>query len=107
MKKLAFLALLAGPCAVAQTVSIKKVDLTGEKIIVSYSLQDSNPGNDYQLNLYASVDNFMSPLAKVTGDVGDEDYCCCGRCSFRAHVEVVIARASPVAHGENVEEACF
>ena len=72
MKKLTLIAMMVGPFAMAQNVSIKKVDLAGEKIIISYSLQDSNPGNEYQLKLYSSVDNFMSPMAKVTGDVGDE-----------------------------------
>lgn len=56
----------------AQNVIIKKVELAGEKIIVHYDLEDGNPNNEYKLDLYASRDNFTSPLTKVKGDVGPE-----------------------------------
>lgn len=56
----------------AQTVSIKNVELAGEKIIVHYDLEDGNPNNEYKLDLYASTDNYATPLAKVKGDVGLE-----------------------------------
>jgi hypothetical protein len=56
----------------AQTVAIKKIELAGEKIIVYYDLDDSNPNNEYKLDLYASKDNFAAPLTKVKGDVGAE-----------------------------------
>ncbi len=58
--------------AEAQTVSITKVELAGEKIIVHYDLEDSNPNNEYKLDLYASKDNFIAPLTKVKGNVGPE-----------------------------------
>jgi hypothetical protein len=64
--------LLALEVANAQNVTIGKVELAGEKIIVHYSLQDSNPSNEYQLNLFCSNDNFSSALTKVSGDVGNE-----------------------------------
>jgi hypothetical protein len=57
---------------VAQTITIKKVELAGEKIIVHYDLEDGNPNNEYKLDLFSSADNFVTPLTKVTGDVGDE-----------------------------------
>ena len=56
----------------AQKVVIKKIELAGEKIIVNYDLEDSNPQNEYKLDLFASKDNFATPLAKVAGDVGLE-----------------------------------
>jgi len=56
----------------AQTVTIKKVELAGEKILVYYDLEDSNPNNEYKLDLYASKDNFIAPLTKVKGNVGTE-----------------------------------
>lgn len=56
----------------AQTASIKKVELAGEKIIVHYDLDDSNPANEYQIQLYASQSNFATALTKVQGDVGNE-----------------------------------
>lgn len=56
----------------AQQASIKKVELAGEKIIVHYDLEDSNPANEYQISLYASQSNFTTALTKVSGDVGNE-----------------------------------
>ena len=56
----------------AQTVTIKKVELAGDKVIVHFDLDDSNPNNEYKLDLYSSNDNFNSPLTKVKGDIGQE-----------------------------------
>jgi Ser-Thr-rich glycosyl-phosphatidyl-inositol-anchored membrane family len=56
----------------AQTVTIKKVELAGDKVIVHYDLEDSNPNNEYKLDLYSSKDNFTNPLTKVKGDIGPE-----------------------------------
>jgi len=56
----------------AQKASIKKVELAGEKIIVWYDLEDSNPGTEYQIALYSSQSNFTTALTKVAGDVGAE-----------------------------------
>ena len=58
--------------ASAQTAAIKKIEIAGEKIIVHYDLDDSNPANEYQMNLYASQSNFATALTKVRGDVGNE-----------------------------------
>jgi hypothetical protein len=58
--------------AVAQTATIKKVELAGDKVIVYFDLEDSNSSNEYLLNLYASKDNFVAPLTKVKGDIGPE-----------------------------------
>lgn len=56
----------------AQKVTIKRVELAGEKIIVHYDLEDSNPNNEYQIALYSSQSNFATALTKVKGDVGNE-----------------------------------
>lgn len=56
--------------AYAQSVVIKKVELAGEQVIVHYDLDDSNPNNEYLINLYSSKDNFSAVLTKVSGDVG-------------------------------------
>jgi hypothetical protein len=56
----------------SQNVIIKKIELAGEKIIVTYDLEDSNPVNEYKLDLYASKDNYATPLTKVSGAVGLE-----------------------------------
>lgn len=58
--------------AMSQKVTINKIELAGEKVIVHYDLDDNNPNNEYQINLYASKDNFSAPLTKVKGDVGSE-----------------------------------
>jgi hypothetical protein len=73
MKHLAVLCLLTSYFfSSAQSVIIKRVELAGEKVIVHYDLDDSNPNNEYQLNLYASKDNYTVPMTKVKGDVGNE-----------------------------------
>ncbi|HCM77445.1 MAG TPA: hypothetical protein DIS90_13755 [Cytophagales bacterium] len=56
----------------AQNVQISGIELVGEEIIVHYNLQDSNPTNEYSLDLYASNDNFSAPLKRVKGDIGNE-----------------------------------
>ncbi len=64
--------LLTSLGAIGQKASIKKIELAGEKVIVYYDLEDNNPNNEYQINLYASKDKFSAPLTKVKGDVGGE-----------------------------------
>lgn len=66
------LILLLGTTAFAQKVAVKKVELAGERIIVYYDLEDSNPNNDYQIFLYSSQNNFTTALSHVSGDIGNE-----------------------------------
>ena len=54
----------------AQQVSISKVELIGNKVVITYELEDSNPHHEYLVKLYGSKDNFANPLTKVSGDVG-------------------------------------
>jgi hypothetical protein len=68
---LAFTVMVAST-AFAQTVAIKKIELAGELIVVHYELEDSNPNNEYLINIYSSKDNYFAALAKVSGDVGME-----------------------------------
>lgn len=63
---------LVSVAASAQTIAVKEVELAGEKIIVHYDLEDSNPGTEYHISLYSSWNNFQAALVKVTGDVGTE-----------------------------------
>jgi hypothetical protein len=58
--------------AYAQSASIKKIELAGENIVVHYDLEDSNPNNDYKIDLFSSNNNFATALNRVTGDVGSE-----------------------------------
>jgi hypothetical protein len=66
------IATFAASAAFAQSIAIKKVELAGELIIVHYDLEDSNPNNEYLVNLYSSKDNYFAALTKVSGDVGME-----------------------------------
>jgi hypothetical protein len=73
MRGFILLALLLPACAaLAQTVNITKIELAGDKVVVHYDLEDSNPNNEYKLELYGSRDNFIAPLTKVNGDIGPE-----------------------------------
>lgn len=65
------LSLVSAVCS-AQTITIKKLELAGDKIIVIYDLDDSNPANNYLINLYTSRDNYSMPVKSVTGDIGLE-----------------------------------
>jgi hypothetical protein len=64
------IAALVTSAAFAQSVVIKKVELAGEQVIVHYDLDDSNPNNEYLINLYTSKDNYTAAMTKVSGDVG-------------------------------------
>lgn len=63
---------MLGTSVIAQKVDIKKIEMAGEKIIVHYDLDDSNPNNEYKINLFASTNNYGTPMTKVSGDVGEQ-----------------------------------
>lgn len=56
----------------AQKISLSRIDLEMDKLVVYFSLEDTNPNHTYQISLFSSKDNFATPLTKVTGDVGTE-----------------------------------
>jgi hypothetical protein len=56
----------------SQTVILKKIELGGDKIVVHYDLDDSDPNHFYRIQLFSSKDNFSYPLTKVSGDVGPD-----------------------------------
>jgi hypothetical protein len=62
---------VSGIC-LAQNARIDRIDIRGNKIIVWYILSDPNYNHKYSINLFSSIDNFKSPLNKVSGDVGME-----------------------------------
>lgn len=55
-----------------QSLEVKYAEFKNNKLLVHYSLQDSISGRLFTIRLYASKDNFLNPLEKVTGDVGLE-----------------------------------
>ena len=57
---------------IAQEFTIKKVELTGESIILHYDLIDTIKARTYSIHVYSSKDNFLSPLQKIKGDAGLE-----------------------------------
>lgn len=70
MKKLLCLAFLAPLAAFSQKLENLKAIPQGEKIVITYDISSDFPGDKYDITLYASSNNFSSPLQRVTGDVG-------------------------------------
>jgi hypothetical protein len=56
----------------AQQFSITRVEMLEGKVITHYNLLDTVKERKYTVNVYASRDNFITPLQKVSGDVGFE-----------------------------------
>jgi len=56
----------------SQNIQITDIELAGKDIIVHYDLEDSNPNNEYILDLYSNRDNFSTALLRVKGDIGNE-----------------------------------
>lgn len=65
MKKLLFFIVVIGSVSVkAQQFSIKKVELSADKVFVYYDLLDTVSNHSYTINLFSSKDNFISPLQR-------------------------------------------
>lgn len=54
----------------AQDLVINRIELEGKKVFIFYNLLDSTRGRHYSVNLYASRDNYLNPLQKISGDAG-------------------------------------
>ena len=73
MRKLLFLiGLLSAGTAVGQKFSIKRVEVAGDMVNLYYDLADTIVSRTYTISVFSSKDNYISPLAKVTGDLGLE-----------------------------------
>jgi hypothetical protein len=55
----------------AQNLTYLRAEQQGNEVVISYQL-DSEKGKAYSIALYASHNNFASPLKMVTGDVNDK-----------------------------------
>ena len=55
-----------------QDLSIKKIEIDGERVYATYDLIDSTLERTYTINLYSSRDNFITPLKNVKGALGLE-----------------------------------
>lgn len=54
----------------AQKVGNVRAEKDGEYVRIQYDLEGEDPADQYEVELYASHNNFTSPLEMVTGDVG-------------------------------------
>src|SRR6188768_255709 len=73
LRSIVLVLLLASAFAVrAQEFTIKKVEITGESVILHYDLIDTVKARTYSINLYSSKDSYLAALQKVKGDVGLE-----------------------------------
>ena len=74
MKRIAIIIISILACAVvqAQEFAIRKVEVAGDKIFIFYDLIDTISSRTYTINLYSSRDTYVSPLTKVSGDLGLE-----------------------------------
>lgn len=62
--------LALGEFTYGQEFNIRKVELAGENLNIYYDLRDTVAGHTYTINAYSSIDNFVNPLTKVSGDLG-------------------------------------
>jgi len=72
MKNLGFLLLMAPLAVLAQKVENIKAAVEGEKIIITYDIIEALTGDRYDVQIYASHNNFSAPLQRVRGDVGNK-----------------------------------
>jgi hypothetical protein len=56
--------------AAAQSVSIRKIEVVGETIEVTYDIADARDAK-YSLALYSSMDGYTRAISKVRGDIGE------------------------------------
>lgn len=72
MRTFCLIGLLLPMSLFAQNVQITDIEIAGQNVIVHYDLEDSNPNNEYILDLYSNRDNFSTALLRVKGDIGNE-----------------------------------
>lgn len=74
MKKLILLIvfLIASNFLKAQEFNMKWAELAGDKLLIYYDLIDTIKDRRYTINLYSSLDNYLNPLQKLSGDRGLE-----------------------------------
>jgi hypothetical protein len=53
-----------------QTINIQSISNNEGKVIMNFDLEDSDPDRRYTLRLYSSIDNYVQPLASVSGNIG-------------------------------------
>ena len=56
----------------AQEFSITNVELAGDKLVIFYDLIDTVKNRHYTVHVYSSMDSYLNPLEKISGDAGLE-----------------------------------
>lgn len=54
----------------SQSITIQSIAVGEGKVMLNFSLEDSDPSRRYTLRLYSSIDNYVQPLEKVSGNIG-------------------------------------
>jgi hypothetical protein len=54
----------------AQRIQNVNATVIKDKVVITYDIAEASEGQKFRLQLYASTNNFTSPLVHVTGDVG-------------------------------------
>lgn len=70
MRRLITILCVLPSLSLAQKLENIKAEASGERILVSYDLVQGDASDSYTISLFASHNNFRSPLARVRGDVG-------------------------------------
>ena len=70
MKKIILFGLFLPLAGVCQKIENLEAATAGDKIIVTYDIMDGVTGDTYDVLLYASYNNYQSPVHLVSGDVG-------------------------------------
>ena len=70
MKKLFLLGLLMPLAGVCQKIENLKAVSEGNKIIITYDISGGVTGDSYEVSLYASHNNYSSPLKLTSGEIG-------------------------------------
>lgn len=65
-----FICFLKAQSVFSQRVDISNIFFKDGRVHVQYELIDDKKDRSYQMQLYASHDNYISPLKEVSGDVG-------------------------------------
>lgn len=54
----------------SQKLEIAKTEISDDKIIIYYNIEDTLQNRFYTVRLYSSLDDFMHPLEQISGDAG-------------------------------------
>lgn len=56
----------------SQNITITKMKIVNDQMHINYTIDDSNPNNEYLVTVLSSKNNFSAPHTNVSGDVGQD-----------------------------------